>query len=79
MKEALSPLRINTSPARKGAIMAKKPATESTRAQGCREYANPSDSDAKPPSRSWAASFPVSLLVGRWALGRGFLHLMIKS
>ena len=35
--------------------MAKKPATESTFAQGTREYPNPSSSALPLPSRSWPA------------------------
>ena len=45
----LSPLRINLPAQPKRRIMAKKPATESTVAQGARESVNPSRSDVKPP------------------------------
>jgi len=48
-------------------IMAKKPATDSTRAQGRRESANPSRSDVKPPSvlqpaLSWVLDTPRTSL-----------------
>jgi len=55
-KRASFHLRINPSPARKRYIMAKKPATESTRAQGWPECLNPSATALKPPSRLEQAS-----------------------
>ena len=51
----LSLLRINPPQPGNREVRAKKPGTESPRAQGRAEYSNPSGSDGKPPSRSWPA------------------------
>ena len=58
----LSPLRIN--PGNPGNLpnMAKKPATESSVAQGLPKSPNPSGTVTKPPLRLWPALSPVSLL-----------------
>ena len=50
-KAGLLLLRINFFPRRNLPKRAKKPDTERTRAQGHQEYANPSATDRKPPSR----------------------------
>jgi len=48
-------LRIFSYPGRNRRIRAKKPATESTSAQGATECLNPSRSDVRPPLRLEAA------------------------
>ena len=78
-KEASLTLRINLQPRGNLSIMAKKPSTESTPAQGRQEYANPYGTALKPPSRLEQADTAVSQPLRPPVPGRLFCIKVSKS